>query len=281
MASITKRGKNQYQALIRRKGYPVQIRTFDSRRDAEAWAATLESEMRRGLFLDRSEAERTTFGELLTRYLREVTPDKRGWRAETSRIRQLLRHPLAQRMLATLKSSDFAAYRDERLQQVSPKTVTLDLATISAVLNVARRDWSIPVDNPIGTLRKPRLPPGRERRLEAHEEVRLLDAARESRVEALALTIVLAIETGMRRGEIASLTWQQIDLQHHIIRLEVTKNGDRRMVPLTEAAEAALRALPRPLHGGRLCSVFDSNGLGAAFRRACERAGCRPQPSPR
>ncbi len=256
MASISKRGKNQYQALIRRKGYPVQTRTFNSRRDAEAWAATLESEMCRGLFLDRSEAERTTFGELLTRYLREVTPDKRGWRAETSRIRQLLRHPLAQRLLATLKSSDFAAYRDERLAQVSPKTVPLDLATISAVLNVARRDWSIPVDNPIGTLRKPRLPPGRERRLDAQEEVRLLEAARESRVEALTLTIVLAIETGMRRGEIASLTWQQIDLQQHVIRLEVTKNGDRRVVPLTEAAEAALRALPRPLHGGRVCSVF-------------------------
>lgn len=48
MASITKRGAYQYQAQVRRKGYPTQTRTFETKRDAEDWAATVESEMRRG-----------------------------------------------------------------------------------------------------------------------------------------------------------------------------------------------------------------------------------------
>lgn len=51
------------------------------------------------------------------------------------------------------------------------------------------------------------------------------------------------------------------------------KNGDSRTVQLSEAAEAVIRSLPRALHGGRLTTFHDSNGLGAAFRRACQRAG--------
>ncbi|WP_174874919.1 integrase [Vogesella oryzae] len=273
MASITKRGAYQYQAQVRRKGYPIQTRTFETKRDAEDWAATVESEMRRGLFVDRSEAERTTFGEILARYAREVTPDKRGWRAELSRIKRLQRHPLAQRLLASLRSADFADYRDERLKTVAPKTVQLELSLMSAVFNVAFRDWSIPVDNPITHIRKPKLPKGRSRRLVGDEEARLLAAAEQSRADSLALCILLAIETGMRRGEIASLTWEQVDLQHSVVHLELTKNGDSRVVPLSAAAEAAICALPRPLHGGPLTTFHDSNGLGAAFRRACERAG--------
>lgn len=273
MASISKRGPYQYQAQVRRKGYPVQTRTFESKRDAEAWVATVESEMHRGVFLDRSEAERTTLGEILERYRTEITPEKRGWRAENSRLKQLQRHPLAKRMLASLRSVDFSQYRDERLKSVGPKTVQLELGIFSAVLNTAKREWSIPVENPIATIRKPKLPKWRERRLEDDEEERLLAAAKESKSSALAVCIILALETGMRRGEIVDLTWQQIDLNNHVIRLDMTKNGDSRTVPLSDAAESAIRALPRPLHGGKLTSFHDSNGLGAAFRRACVRAG--------
>ena len=59
--------------------HPTQVRTFETKRDAEDWAALVESEMRRGLFIDQSEAERTTFVEILGCYFRIVTPDKRGW----------------------------------------------------------------------------------------------------------------------------------------------------------------------------------------------------------
>lgn len=274
MASINKRGPFQYQAQVRRKGYPTQTRTFESKRDAEDWTKKIELEMRQRTFIDRSEAERTSFREILERYRMEVTPEKRGWRAEGSRLRQLQRHPLAIRMLASLRGVDFSQYRDERLKSVGPKTVHLELSLISAVLNVANRDWSIPVENPIPNLRKPPLPQGRNRRLFGDEERRLYATAMEPGcASSLAICITLAVETGMRRGEIAELTWAQIDLHHRVIRLELTKNGDRRTVPLSEVAEAALRALPRPLHGGPVNTFHDSNGLGAAFRRACKRAG--------
>jgi len=119
MASIIHRGPHQYQAFIRRKGYPAVTKTFETKRDAEAWAKVTESEMVRGVYICRTEAERTTLGELLERYLSEVTPKKKGWREETSRIQRFMKHPLSKRMLATLRAVDFSHYRDERLKEVN------------------------------------------------------------------------------------------------------------------------------------------------------------------
>ena len=179
MATIINRGPYQYQALIRRKGYPAQIRTFESIKDAKDWAKDVEAKMRRGEFTDRSEAERTTLGEILERYRNEVTPDKRGHISENYRLLRLLQHPLSLRPLTSLRSADFSTYRDDRLKAVAPKTVQLELSLFSAVLYTARRDWSIPVTNVITDIRKPKLPKGRERRLDSDEEMRLLTAARE------------------------------------------------------------------------------------------------------
>ena len=273
MASITKRGPFQYQVQIRRKGYPGQQRTFETKRDAEAWATAIESEMHRGVFIDRTEAERTTFAEALERYAREVTVDKRGWETELHRINALKKHPLAARSMASLRAVDFANYRDERLKECSPATVKRELVIISHVFNTARQDWSLPVDNPIASIRKPTVGQHRERRLSEDELSRLIDAAQESKAATLAFCIIIAIETGMRAGEIVPLTWEQIDLANSVIRLAMTKNGERRLVPLTETAVEAIQALPRPIHGGRVTSFYDSRGLSAAFRRACERAG--------
>ncbi len=87
MASTVKRGEYQYQATVRRKGYPKQFKTFESEREARDWAKVIESEMIRGVFTDRSELERTTLGELLERYESEVTSEKAGARQERSRIK--------------------------------------------------------------------------------------------------------------------------------------------------------------------------------------------------
>ena len=80
------KGKRVWQAHIRRRGYPAQVRTFDSKAKAEAWARQIESEMDRGAFLSRSEAEGTTLFEALDRYLAEVSSQKKA-RGEASFVR--------------------------------------------------------------------------------------------------------------------------------------------------------------------------------------------------
>ena len=73
MASYRKRGSNQWQAQVRKKGYPLQSKTFRTKAAAEAWVRSIECEMDQGVFVSRNEAETTTLGELLDRYLIEFT----------------------------------------------------------------------------------------------------------------------------------------------------------------------------------------------------------------
>ncbi len=74
MATFRKRGPYQWEAQIRRRGYPAQSKTFETKAEAEAWAKMIESEMSRGVWISRSEAEATTLYEALMRYEEEVSP---------------------------------------------------------------------------------------------------------------------------------------------------------------------------------------------------------------
>ena len=63
MATIRKRGDLQWEVRVRRKGWPVTCKTFNTKLDAEKWARDVENEMDRGVFISRTEAERTTLSE--------------------------------------------------------------------------------------------------------------------------------------------------------------------------------------------------------------------------
>jgi integrase len=116
------------------------------------------------------------------------------------------------------------------------------LNTISHAIDTARREWNIHLaQNPCKLVRRPSPPKGRTRRLEGNEEQMLLAAADKGRVSYLRPLIVLAVETGMRRGELLSLTWEHIDLDRRVAHLPLTKNGSSRDVPLSSRAVETLR----------------------------------------
>jgi len=76
MASVRKRGTRQWQAQVRKRGYPQETKTFETRAAAERWVRQTEHGMDMGYFVSRAEAESTTLGELIDRYVKEVTPLK-------------------------------------------------------------------------------------------------------------------------------------------------------------------------------------------------------------
>ncbi|HDR9035990.1 TPA: site-specific integrase [Burkholderia vietnamiensis] len=284
MAGIWKRGK-YWRVEIRRTGYPTLNRTFDSKVDAEVWARRTESEMDRGTFVDRTEAERNTLGDLLKRYAEEVSPHKKGGAGEILRIRKLRKDALAQYKITALSSKVLADYRDRRLTEVSGSTVNRELTLISHVLNVARREWSVHFEtNPVSIIRRPRENRARTRRLSPDEEHRLFAELQPSpranqgcfepggcRNRWVHPVVTIAIETAMRRSEILSLRWADVFLDDRYVRLHDTKNGEARDVPLSSRAIATLSALPRHISG----QVFpiSPEALKKAFTRACERAG--------
>ncbi|MGO4156002.1 tyrosine-type recombinase/integrase [Cupriavidus sp. YAF13] len=274
MAAIQRR-KDRWQARIRRRGFPVEVKTFDTRQDAEQWARSVETDMDRGSFVSRSEAEANTLEDIIERYIADVLPTLRSAAEEISRLRATCRSRLAKLSMAALTPKAVAAYRDERLKQVKPATVIRELAYLSAIINHARREWDINMTNPVALIRKPPSPQGRDRVLSADEEVRLLaELVPTGRINVWLLpATILSLETGMRRGELVELRWSNVNLEVQTAYLPMTKNGTARTVPLSKKAVATLAALPRSIDGKVI--PVKGNTLHAAFRKACKRAGIK------
>lgn len=274
MASIRQHGRG-WQARVRRQGYPDITKVFEVRQDAERWARAVESEIDKGQFVSVSEAQRVTLGDVILRYLAEVTPSLKGAAEDTIRLKAIMRKPIARWSMANLSAARIAAFRDERLKEVSSGTVIRELAYLSAIINHARREWGINVPNPVQMVRKPPSPQARVRVL-THEEISMLLQALEPsgrRSHWTKPVVQIALATAMRRGELLSLKWECIDLDGRVAFLQETKNGDSRTVPLSSAAVQVLAGLPRHISG----VVFPVKAftLDAAFKRAIQRAGLK------
>lgn len=289
MGSIIKRGSGKWWARVRVAGYPQQSRTFDLKKDADRWVTATERELETSGFIDRREAEKTTLRTVLKRYLEEVTPGKKSKDFETIKIGVLLEdRALSDLKMSAITSSAVAAWRDRRAKKVGAATIIRELGILSAVLNHARREWAIHVENPIRYVKRPPAPRARDRRLSAEEEAYLLGGLAEvprkadgtfgsggSRNPWLVPLTRLALETAMRRGELLSLQWQHIDLKRQVAHLPDTKNGDTRDVPLSLRAVEVLKGLPRAIAG----TVFPvtPKAVQKGFTRAIERAQAKYQ----
>ena len=268
MASIRKRGDLQWEARIRRKGHPVTCKTFTTKSDAEKWARDIENEMDRGVFTSRTEAENTTLSEALERFIAEYVPRYNNTKLETIKARALQRRKIATKFMASIRSKDIAEFIKEReAEGVTGNTVRLDLALISRVFNVAAASWGMEsLRNPVSRVPRPKISNGRTRRLEGDEEERLLAECS----DILRPIVQFAFETAMRRGEIASLTWQNVDLDRKTVYLPKTKNNEQRTVPLSPAAVEILERLERD----ESPSVFKLSDVSItqAFIKTCQRA---------
>lgn len=257
MASIIKRG-DSWRAEVYVKGRRTS-KTFRTRAEAKQWAARQET------ILEQHRPGRETFREVLQRYGREVSPSKRSERWEALQIRRLCLDPIADVRIGDLSPADLGAWRDRRLAKVSPATVKREINLVSAVLNHARKEWRLIGENPMSAVRKPVEPPHRTRLPTVAEMDRLAYAAQQTPVLAMTWAAFrFAMETGMRQGEICSLT--RADIDGRVARLSMTKNGDPRDVPLSSKALAIIEDLPDDLFGTTAAR------LSANWRNLCKRA---------
>jgi len=269
--AVENRGPYQWRARIRRKGFPPQTKTFETKYEAEAWERMFLSEMDRGIFVSRVAAESTTLLECLERYAKEIVPKKKGYKQDESRVRVLKRLPMAQHYMASIRGSDVATLRDEMLGNGrSASTVVKYLAVISHLFNIARKEWGMEsLTNPVELIRKPTVSNSRDRRLEEGEEEKLLKACRRQGNTWLEPLVILAIETAMRKGEMLAMDWKLINLTDKCIFLpgKITKNGESRDVPLSSRAIKVLTSLPRPISGKVIGTT--SYATRKAFIKVC------------
>jgi len=243
MASIRKRN-GKFQVQVRRNNCLIASKTFHTFSDAREWARLREVQVDKGeLGPRKSDLKKYNLADIVERYLHEVVPRKKQ-SVETFFLKAFLRHPICSKRLDQLTTADFAAYRDERLKQIAPISLKRQLAPISHTFEIAKTEWGIPIkENPVEKLRLKARDNRRERRLKDGEQETLLEAARTRQNPLIEKVVIFAIETGMRRGEILGLCWDQVDLKRRSVTILESKNGYSRTIPLTSVAVALLHGM--------------------------------------
>lgn len=270
MANIRKRGI-KWIAEVRVKGIG-RTRSFNTKAAAQRWALDLEHQLGR----NPKTSIAHSFKEAMERYACEVSPTRKGGRWEKLRLDKLACDPVADIMLTDLRHDDIQQWIGR--QTISAGSINRELNIISAVLREARVQWKWMHDNPMQDVKRPKQPPHRERLISKDELSRLLGALGYDEDQPvittrqeIAVTLLLALETAMRRGEIYALDWAHINLQRSFLTLMETKNGQRRDVALSPGALALLKKM-KPQDKGKVFSRPQASA-DAIFRRAVQLAG--------
>lgn len=268
MASFRKRG-DKWEAFVSKNGIR-QSKTFPTKTAAQAWAAQTETEIATG---KAGGIPNKTFADLLTKYAEEVSPTKRGERWERLRIGVTLRDPVALVHLRDFDSRAVAGWRDRRLTQVSAASVHREWNLLSNACTIAVREWKWLRENPMREVKRPAEPEARDRLATDDEIERLLfvlgyerDAAPMTVTARVGAVMLFAIETAMRAGEIAGLTWANMKLEQRYCKIEGGKtSAAKRDVPLSAEAIRLIEQMPKDA-----ATVFNvtTAQIDALFRKA-------------
>ena len=269
MASIRKRN-GLWQAQVRSRKVGSTSKSFHKKAHAITWAKVQEAMMQTGEWKPK-DRRYSTIGDLIQTYLLKATPNKKGAEPETRRLNRLLKETsLMQIKLDDAQPHHFATFRDKRLLDGN-RACQYDLVLLRAAWNTARIEWGWYLrDNPLSLIRFPKSNPPRERRLRDGEYERLMAACVQTKVWYLKPLIIFAIQTCMRRGEILSLEWKNIDFERSKVLLPSTKNGRSRWVPLSSNVTAILRILP---HENKRVFPITDVAVRQSWDRLRKRAG--------
>jgi excisionase family DNA binding protein len=231
------------------------------------------------------EKENISFKEFSVLYIENYAKvKKRSWRrSDDSYLKARLLPYFGNMALSEIRQFQIEQYIAKRLKDklirnpkktVQKSTINRELACLRKVLNKAI-DWGYLTQNPMSKVKlfseKDTL---KERILSREEEQLLLEAS----PPYLRLILIVALNTGMRRGEIFNLRWGQVDLKARRIRVEVTKNGRVRYVDINSVLLPVLQGHKKS--NGQYSYVFANPKTGKpltdvkrSFDKACKQAG--------
>jgi integrase len=223
-------------------------------------------------------SEDHTFDELRQRYMKSYS---KPTKSEGSAIRdeysfKQLDKSFAGRSLKEITPKLISEYKDRRrAEKVTEGTLAKELQLLRNALNIAMREWEWIEATPFLKVKIETPKNAKERYLTQAEEKKLLDSCPDWLKEIVAF----AINTGMRRNEILTLKWPQVDLDHRVITLLITKNKEKRGIPLNERVFQLLKGkMSRRKNSGyvfpsKVGNQISPNNLERAFRKARTSAG--------
>lgn len=246
-----KNGEKSYHAEVRLRGHPPQRRCCRTKTDAKKWIQDTEAAIRDGRFKSQSASRKYTVSDLIDRFAEYCLPKDPRYYPKKVQLLQRWKEELGSLYLSDLSPAHIAQVRDKLLNETttkkrlrSPSTVNRYIAAFSKALSVAMKEWGWIDENPMFKISKPKEARSRDRFLSLEEKNRLLEACKSSSNPYLYPIVSLALLTGMRYGEIVKLKWGDINFDMHFITLHETKNGERRVIPLTDDVAKVLKDTP-------------------------------------
>jgi integrase len=237
----SKSGATSWRVKIRIKNKPTVSKTFKRRTDAKHWASQTETSIFEGKYFRYIESKRTELRDVIGRYAEDALEQLKD---PYTRIQHLAywEQKLGDVLLADIRPSLILEVRAEIRRSRSNSTANRYVATLSALLGYVAKELQLIESNPCLLIKKLKEPKGHTRILTGEERVNLVQACKLCTKYAEMLPIVLlAVTTGMRRGEILNLRWADINFTTERIFLWSTKNGETRTVPLVGPALTELR----------------------------------------
>lgn len=247
MASIKQYRGKTWRVIVRRKGHPAKSKTFESKRDAQAWAVQTEARMGVSRFdAQQLHAAKTyTVKDLFQRYADEVACLMRG-RNEKGTVKRLIRDaPFMQILLTRVTPDDIRNWRDHRSKQIQPQSVNREFNTISGVFNHAIKEWRAPLDsNPCHlVMRFAGVDKRRDQRWRPEDVDVFLETCKwradvlpKKGRDYVGWALLIAIETSMREGELCMPLVSDFHPEESYVYLRQTKNGEARLAPLSPNA---------------------------------------------
>jgi site-specific recombinase XerD len=234
MAHISKHG-DKWRAQVAKRGIRRSA-VWDTKREAERWAARVEDE------IEANRTARKSFKDAAQRYLREVSSKKDGQRWEEFRIQAMIEH-FGEIALFDLDAPDIAKWRDTRLKSVSGSTVVRESTLLKHLLSTARDEWRWMDHNPFRGVKMPSEAEPRHARWRWNQIRKVLRHARAGgpKMQEVADAFHIALRTGMRLQEVLAAP-QGFDRDRRVVTLARTKTG-RAVVPV---GRIAAKLLERP-----------------------------------
>lgn len=237
---IKKDGSSSFHAEIRRKDNARPVRkSFENITKARNWVKRTESAILEGREVFDNKTQKRTLTDLIGHYiklhlskfpsrLKDQMHHLNWWNENYGRKRLTEITPA---LLTDAKEILLDGITHRKINR-SEATVNRYFSTLSKAFSLASREWLWISENPFRRISKLREGPGRNRFLNKDELRTLLEKCKESKNPHLYGMVLIAASMGLRFGEIVNLRWN--DIKGKFITLEETKNGDVRILPMTE-----------------------------------------------
>ena len=253
-------------------GKRVRKKVGTSKKMAELALKEIELQIAKGEFLGIVEDRRMMFDELSAEYLKFSKASKRPQvhRRDKIIINNLLK-AFSGREIKNISVHDLEEYKMQRRKEVSASTVNRELTCIKHIFNKAV-EWRYLGLNKLRVVKRFKEPPGRLRYLNENE----IEALLKECAEHIKPIVIIALNTGMRKGEILDLSWSDVDMDNRVLTIKRTKNNESRTVPINETIYKMLGSLRDGSNGQPVFANKDGNpyrDIKHGFARAVQRAG--------